>query len=158
MPAQQLVDHHPHTVSRELGSNSGEQAPGTFRVVFGQVQLLLQLGIHRFADEPQPIELLLRLLGTDRLLIELDRGEQLHRAILLQEGLEGRIIVGSVSKQTLEVMRKRVKQFHYCLVIVVTGSREPKKVSFSWFADEYLIDGTRCHIAIGEAWGWTWPV
>jgi len=111
-------------VSSELGSNSGEQAPGTFRVVFGQVQLLLQLRIHRFADESQPIELLLSLLGTDGLLIELDRGEQPHRAILLQEGLEGRIIVGSVSKQTLEVMRKRVKQFHDCLVIVVTGSSE----------------------------------
>ena len=31
--------------------------------MLGQVQLLLQLGIHRFADEPQPIELLLHLLG-----------------------------------------------------------------------------------------------
>ena len=119
-----MVDHHPHTVSCELGSNPGQQSPGTIRIVFGQVQLLLQLGIHRFADEPQPIELLLRLLGTHGRLVELNRSEQLYRAILLQEVLEGRIIVGSISKQTLEVMCKRVKQFHHGLVIVVTGSAE----------------------------------
>ncbi len=87
-------------MSSELGSNPGQQAPGTFGIVFGQVQLLLQLRIDRFADEPQPIELLLRLLGTDGLLVHLDRGEQLHTAILRQEGLQGRIIVGSVSQQT----------------------------------------------------------
>ena len=87
-------------MSRELGSNSGDEAPGTFGVVSGYMQLLLQLGIHRFADESQPIELLLRLLGTNGLLIDLDRGEQLHRAILLQEGLQCRVIVGSISQQT----------------------------------------------------------
>ena len=93
-----MVDHHPHTVGSELCSHSGEQAPGTFRVVFGQVQLLLQLRIDRFADEPHPIELLLRLLGTHRLLVELDWSEQLHRAILLQETLQRRVIVGSISR------------------------------------------------------------
>ena len=87
-------------MSRERGLNSGHHSPGTFRIVFGQVQLLLQLRIDRFADEPQPIKLLLSLLGTDGLLVHLHRGEQLHRAILLQEVLEGRVIVGSVSKQT----------------------------------------------------------
>jgi hypothetical protein len=35
-------------MSRHLGSHSGKEAPGTFGVVLGQVQLLLQLGIDRF--------------------------------------------------------------------------------------------------------------
>jgi hypothetical protein len=46
-------------MSRQLGGNTGQQAPGAFGVVFGQVQLLLQLGIDRFADQPQAVELLL---------------------------------------------------------------------------------------------------
>mgnify|MGYP007135463246 CR=1 FL=1 len=116
-------------MSRDLGSNSGHHSPGTFRIVFGQVQLLLQLGINRFADEPQPIKLRFRLLGTDGLLVHLHRGEQLHRAILLQEVLEGRVIVGSVSKQTLEVMRKRIEQFHHGLVIVATGGSKREERS-----------------------------
>lgn len=82
-----MVDHHAHIVGRELGRNSSEQAPGTFGVVFGQMQLLLQLRIDRFTDEAQAIELLLRLLGPHRLLVALDWSEQLHRAILLQEAL-----------------------------------------------------------------------
>ena len=44
-------------MSRDLGSNSRHHAPGTFGVVLGQVQLLLQLGIDRFADQAQAIEL-----------------------------------------------------------------------------------------------------
>ena len=32
---------------------------------------------------------------------------------------------------------------------------EPKKVILSLFAYEFLIDGQRYHLTIGEAWGWT---
>ena len=49
--AQQHVHHHGYTMSRHLGSHSRHQAPGTFGVVLGQVQLLLQLRIDRFADQ-----------------------------------------------------------------------------------------------------------
>ena len=46
-------------MSRELGGNARHQAPGTLGVVLGQMQLLLRLGIDRFADQAQAIELLL---------------------------------------------------------------------------------------------------
>jgi len=48
-------------MSRDLGSNSGHYAPGTFGVVLGEVQLLLQLGIDRFADQAQACEFNLSL-------------------------------------------------------------------------------------------------
>ncbi len=86
--------------------------------MFGQVQLLLQLRIDRFADQAQAIELLLSLLGTCGLLVHLGRGKQVHRAILLKIAVEGSVIIGSVSQQALEVVRKRVKQFHHGLVVV----------------------------------------
>jgi hypothetical protein len=35
----------------QLGSDSGHGSPRTFGVMFGQMQLLLQLGIDRLADE-----------------------------------------------------------------------------------------------------------
>jgi len=50
-PAQKLIDHHANAMSREFGSNSRHSSPGTFCVVFGQVQWLLQLSIDRLADE-----------------------------------------------------------------------------------------------------------
>jgi len=87
-------------MSSHLGSNSGHHSPGTFCVVFGQVQLLLQLRIDRFTDEPQAIELFLSRLGTDGLLVHLGGSKQLQRAILLKEALECSVIVGSVPKQT----------------------------------------------------------
>ncbi len=108
-------------MSGDLGSDSGEQAPGTFGIMLGQVQLLLQLGIDRFANQAQAIELLLRLLGTDGRLVHLGGSKQLHTAILLQEGLEGNIIIGPIPKQPLEVMGKRVEQFDHRLVVIAAG-------------------------------------
>src|SRR5947209_7721489 len=49
--SQKGVDHHAHTMSRNLSSNSGHQSSSTFRIVLRQVQLLLQLRIDRFADQ-----------------------------------------------------------------------------------------------------------
>src|SRR3989442_9498524 len=76
--SQQGIDHHAHTMSSDLGSNSGHQSPGTFRIVLRQVQLLLQLSIDRFADQAQAVELSLRLLGTYWQLVRLGRSEQLQ--------------------------------------------------------------------------------
>src|SRR5437588_6436828 len=108
-------------MSRHLGSNSRYHAPGTLGVVLGQVQLLLQLGIDRLADQTQAVELLLSRLRPFWSLVAFGRSQQLHRAILLQIALKSRIIVGSISKQTLEMRGKRVQQFDHRLVVVAAG-------------------------------------
>jgi hypothetical protein len=57
-------------------------------------------------------------------LVGFGRSQQFQRAILFKIALKSRIIVGSISKQPLEVMGKRVQQFHHGLVIVATGWSE----------------------------------
>ena len=83
------------TLAAILVTNS----PGAFGIVFGQVQLLLQLRIDRFTDQAEAIELSLSLLGPFRGLVDLGWGEQLQAAILLKKALQGRIIEGSIAKQ-----------------------------------------------------------
>src|SRR6266849_7640860 len=108
-------------MSRHLGSNSRHHAPGTFGIVLGQVQLLLQLGIDRFADQAQTVELSLSLLGSFWRLVPFGRSQQFQRAILCKIAPKSRIIVGPIPKQALEVMGKRVQQFHHWLVVVAAG-------------------------------------
>ena len=45
----------------------------------------------------------------------------MQRTILVQIALKSHIIVGSISQQPLEVMGKRVEQFHHGLVVVAAG-------------------------------------
>ena len=45
----------------------------------------------------------------------------MQRAILFKIALKSRIIVSPIPKQSLEVMGKRVQQFHYGLVVVAVG-------------------------------------
>src|SRR5882762_8520989 len=97
-PAQELIDHHTDTMGSEFSSDSGHGPPSAFGIMFGQVQLLLQLGIDRFADETEAVELFLCLGRTLRLLVDLGWSEQLHRAILLKEALECSVIVGTIPK------------------------------------------------------------
>ncbi len=48
---QELVNHHAHAMSSQLGSNSGQDSPMAFGIMLGQVQLFLQLSVDGFADE-----------------------------------------------------------------------------------------------------------
>src|SRR5436305_2022000 len=104
-------------MSGDLSRDSGHYSPGAFGIVFGQMQLLLQLCIDRFTDQAEAIELSLSLLGPFGGLVDLGWGEQLQAAILLKKALEGSIIEGSIAKQGREVMRTRVQQFHEDLVV-----------------------------------------
>lgn len=106
-------------MSGHFGSHSRHHAPGTFRVVLGQVQL--QLCIDRFADQAQAVELSLSRLRTCWWLVHFARSQQFQRAILFKRALKSRIIVGSIPKQPLEVMRKRVQEFHHWLIVVAAG-------------------------------------
>ena len=71
-------------MSRHRGLHSRHQAPGTFGVVLGQVQLLLQLGIDRFADQAQAVKLSLSLLGPFWRLAHFGRSQQFQSAILFK--------------------------------------------------------------------------
>src|SRR5437879_1310323 len=105
----------------ELGSDSGHGSPSAFGIVFGQVQLLLQLGINGLADETKMVELLLGLGSALCDLVDLGRGKQLHRTRLLEKRLQSCIIVGSITKQTFEMLREGVQQFNHRLVVVAIG-------------------------------------
>src|SRR3989440_3474826 len=48
----------------------------------------------------------------------------MQRARLLQIALQSRVIVGSIPKQPLEMMGKRVEQFDHRLVVVAAGRSE----------------------------------
>jgi hypothetical protein len=98
-------------MSGDPGSNAGHQAPGTLSVVLGQVQLLLQLGIDRFTDQGQAIELLLSRRRAFWGPVGFGRSQQLQRTILLQIALQSRVIIGPIAKQKLQVMGNRVEQF-----------------------------------------------
>src|SRR6185312_6254162 len=111
-------------MSRYLGGKTGHQTPGAFSVVPGQVQLLLQLGIDRFAAQTQAVELLLSRRRAFWSLVGFGRSQQLQRAVLLQIVLKGGVIVGSISKQPLEVMGKRVEQFDHGLIVVAVRRSE----------------------------------
>ena len=116
-------------MSGHFGSNSGHHAPGTFGVVLGQVQLLLQLGIDRFADQAQAVKLSLSRLRTCWRLVHSGRSQQVQRAILGKIALKSRIIVGPIPKQPLEVMRKLVKvlpEGHPPIFDVVSGYSCPR--------------------------------
>src|SRR5256885_16532534 len=79
------------------------------------------LGIDRFADQAQAVELSLRRLRTWLRLVHFGRSQQFHRAIVCKIALKSYIIVGPISKQPLEVMGNRVQQFHHGLVVVAVG-------------------------------------
>ncbi len=111
-------------MSGDLGGNARHQAPGAFGIVLGQVQLLLQLGIDRFADQAQAVELLLSRRRPFWSLIAFGRREQVQRARLLQIALKSRVIVGPISQQPLQVMGKGVQQFDHRLVVVAAGRGE----------------------------------
>ena len=119
--AQQGVDHHANAMSGHFRSNARHHPPGTLRVVLGQVQLLLQLGIDRFAQQTEAVKLCLSRLGADGNLSFFDWCEQFQRVLLFQVALQSCIIVGSVPQQVREVMGKRVQQFDDGLIVVAIG-------------------------------------
>jgi hypothetical protein len=135
---EQGIDHHPNAMSSNLGRNSRHQSLSTLCVVLGEMQLLLQLRVDRFAQEPQPIELLLRRLGTHRRLVHLDRSKDGKATILLEKLLQICIIVRAISQQTLEVMRKGVQQFHHGLIVIGTGWGEQEAHDDSRQADHTM--------------------
>jgi len=122
-------------VSREFGSDSGHGSPHTFGVMFGQVQLLLQLGIDGLAHETQAIELFLGLLSALCSLIDLSWGKQFQSTVLLQKRLQGGIIVGPISKEMFEMMGEGVQQFNHGLVVV----------AISWSKQEAHDDPAQAH-------------
>lgn len=90
---QQDVDHHTNSMSRHAGGEACPQTPGAFRVMFGQMQVLLQLGIDCFADQTHAVALRLGVLGAERRLVFFDRSQQAQRASLLQRDLKIRISI-----------------------------------------------------------------
>src|SRR5438874_4969897 len=88
------------------------------------MQLLLKLRIDCFADQAQAIELLLSRRRAFCRLVGFSRSQQVQAAILVQIALQSGVIVGSIPKQALEVMGKRVEQFDDRLVVVPAGSSE----------------------------------
>lgn len=122
--AQKSVDHRAEAMSRDLGGKTGHQTPRAFGVVFGQVQLLLQLGIDRFTDQTQAVELLLSQRRAFWSLVGFGRGQQLQLTMLPEVTLQSGIIVSPIPKQALQVMGKGVEQFDHRLVVVAAGRSE----------------------------------
>src|SRR5258708_3479941 len=94
--------------------------------MLGQVQLLLQLSIDRFADQSKTVELFLGLGSSLCGLVDLSWSQEFQRTVLCKKGLQSRIIIGPITKQMLEMMREGVQQFNHWLVVVAIGWREQK--------------------------------
>src|SRR5205807_8680336 len=118
------------------GSDSGYSSPRRFGVMLGEMQLLLQLGIDRFADQTKTIELFLSLLGSLQLLVGLNRSQQLERTVLLKEMLQSRIIVSPIAEQTFEMVRERVQEFDHRLVVVAVSWSQQETHHDSGQADD----------------------
>ena len=82
----------------------------------------------------------------------------MHRARLCKRGLKSRISGGPLPKQLLEVMRKRVQQFHHGLVVVAAGGSEQEAQDEAGQTDhtfECVAKGLQClsatHSIVGRA-------
>src|SRR6266581_1496383 len=113
-------------MSSQFGSDPCHGSPRTFSVMFGQMQLLLQLGIDGLADQTKTVELFLGIGSALCSLVDLSWCKEFQRTVLCKKGLQSRIIIGSIAKQMLEMMGEGVQQFNHRLIVIAISWSDEK--------------------------------
>ena len=68
-------------------------------------------------------------------LVDLSRGKQFQRTVLLKKLLQSRIVVGPIAQETFEMLRERVQELNHGLVVVPIGRSKQEAHDYSGEAD-----------------------